>query len=775
MPPTGAKKVVCDICGDKVWSNNIKKHVEACLKKQQGVAPRRLQFVLAPQGSGYTNDDKPCGTCGRYPEYKLILCPETNALCAPCAFWGDPNKRHLPYFTLDDRRLENREKSQDLRALSGSRIVQTRGDERIDWSLEICEESGMTLEDTAREFVVTAPDDSWRTGGDPRQVARAHPSVERFVVTYFGDMPAEKTAAILTKLRMLQRRDLPKTYSGESYPQFSESMNILAVKKDPMFSYLPAATAILVASVVQGNIVLNRSALVRACRPVNRRAAQGAQCRSLVSKAASRAYHSGGDEMLALVHRNQLLAGVVTGGANEWRDRWGHEGDDSFGLRCRKDGLQVIMTRGSQLYHTATLDEDTLAGCSFGGKGQRATVLQAFNSIDRDNGDNIVGQAYLSLPYTRPQAQNFSSALLALRSGDVVMLHVGVHASRVIELGPIRGGESRDADLVEAYHVFGRLFDPDVYAQRSASSAETFVRGLLYPDECSGILISGLDMGGIVKLRGETEWCVIGRDCVKHPLDAEICTALDRTLARRVLDLDWTLANVPQDDWTGETVMRRENLVKVMPRADDAYRIHRIFFGPLLAALNDDEADATAVLEECWGALKQGCATMGPERFMAHVREVFQAKHADDIARELLRPREVIITSVDIHNDDADLQERVVLVERQGLDGVRGALAARLAAREAQPRNEPASELGVELDAKVSSLPPAALAGVAQALDGDARPRMRPQPPQSAFDDTELVFACVEVKYTNPTGRYTGRGAAGGGPPEQPLASRLLN
>ena len=116
--------------------------------------------------------------------------------------------------------------------------------------------------------------------------------------------------------------------------------------------------------------------------------------------------------MLALIHRSQLLAGVVMKGrgAKEWRVRWGHEGDDSFGLRCRKDGLQVIMTRGSQLYHTATLDEDTLAGCSFGGKSQRTTVLQAFSSIDRDAGDNVVGQAYLSLPYTRPQARGLSSA-----------------------------------------------------------------------------------------------------------------------------------------------------------------------------------------------------------------------------------------------------------------------------------------------------------------------------------------------------------------------------
>ena len=136
---------------------------------------------------------------------------------------------------------------------------------------------------------------------------------------------------------------------------------------------------------------------------------------------------------------------------------------------------------------------------------------------------------------------------------------------------------------------------------------------------------------------------------------------------------------------------------------------------------------------------------------MAHVREVFQAKHADAIARELLRPREVIITSVDIHNDDAEPERRVAHVERRGLDDLRRALAARLAAREAQPSDEPASELGVELDAKVSSLPPAALAGVAQALDGDARPRMRPQPPQRAFG-ADLVFACVEVKYTNLTG-----------------------
>ena len=59
------------------------------------------------------------------------------------------------------------------------------------------------------------------------------------------------------KLRELKKRDLPQTYSGTKYYQVTESMNILADKEDPMFSCLPAATIMLVASVVQGNIVLN--------------------------------------------------------------------------------------------------------------------------------------------------------------------------------------------------------------------------------------------------------------------------------------------------------------------------------------------------------------------------------------------------------------------------------------------------------------------------------------------------------------------------------------
>ena len=81
------------------------------------------------------------------------------------------------------------------------------------------------------------------------------------------------------------------------------------------------------------------------------------------------------------------------------------------------------------------------------------------------------------------------------------MLRVAVTAEDVVELGPIRGA-FRDVDLATAYDTFGRWFDPDVYAQRSATAAQDFVQGLLNPGECSGILISGLDMGGILKLAG---------------------------------------------------------------------------------------------------------------------------------------------------------------------------------------------------------------------------------------------------------------------------------
>ena len=82
------------------------------------------------------------------------------------------------------------------------------------------------------------------------------------------------------------------------------------------------------------------------------------------------------------------------------------------------------------------------------------------------------------------------------------MLHVAEDATRVIELGPIRGGESRNVDLAAAYHAYGRLFDSEVYAQRGATAAEDFVRRALNPGECNGILMNGQDMGGILKLAG---------------------------------------------------------------------------------------------------------------------------------------------------------------------------------------------------------------------------------------------------------------------------------
>ena len=332
-----------------------------------------------------------------------------------------------------------------------------------------------------------------------------------------------------------------------------------------------------------------------------------------------------------------------------------------------------------------------------------------------------------------------------------MFLRIAEDATRVIELGPIRGGVSRDVDLAAAYHAYGRLFDSKVYAQRGATAAEDFVRRALNPGECNGILMNGQDMGGIVKLNGETEWRVVGRDCVDHPLDAQICAALDRTLARRVLNLDWTTADAPQDNWTGNTKMRLDNLEKVMTRADDAFRTSKVVFARFRAALAEDDADAASILGSCWDTLKRGCETMGPDGFMAHVREVFMEEYADDIARELLRPRKVEIISVNIHDAKAEPTSRVVLVERQGLDDLKDALRARLATRVAQPRDLPASELDAVLDAKVAGLPPGALASISGALDGDVRPRMRPQPRQSAFG-TELVFACVEVKYTNLTG-----------------------
>ena len=335
------------------------------------------------------------------------------------------------------------------------------------------------------------------------------------------------------------------------------------------------------------------------------------------------------------------------------------------------------------------------------------------------------------------------------------MLHVAEDATRVIELGPILGGESRDADLMAAYHAFGDRFDCGVYEQRGATAPEDFVRRLLNPGECCGVLISGLDLGGVLRRANETEWRVIGRDCVDHPLDAAICTALDLNRARVVLDFDWTTADAPQDNWTGNTQMRLDNLVKVMPRADDALRLSEVVFARFRAALADDDADAASILGSCWDTLKQGCETMGAERFMAEVRAEFQAKHADDIARELLRPREVEIMSVNIHDAKAEPERRVVSVERRGLGHLRDALAARLAAREAQPRDAPASAFEGRLEAKLAGLPSELLVSVAEAadqkLDGDARPRMRPQPPQRAFD-TDLVFACVEVKYTKLTG-----------------------
>ena len=335
------------------------------------------------------------------------------------------------------------------------------------------------------------------------------------------------------------------------------------------------------------------------------------------------------------------------------------------------------------------------------------------------------------------------------------MLHVAADATRVIELGPIRGGELRDADLVAAYHAFGSRFDPGVYAQRGATAAEDFAYRVLNPGWCDGILMGGLDMGGILKPAGETGWRVVGRDCIDHRLDAEISTALDKNRGRVVLDLAWTRADAPQDAWAGDKDMRLENLEKVMQHADNAFRIREVVFARFRAALADDDADANAVLESCWDTLKQGCETMGPERFMAHIREVFQAKHADAIARELLRPREVSIISVNIHDDDAEPERRVAYVERRGLDDLRRALAARLATREAQPRDLPSSGVEGLLGAKLADLPSELLASVTEAvdqkLDGDARPRMRPQPPQRAFDN-DLVLPVWKSKIINLTG-----------------------
>ena len=78
--------------------------------------------------------------------------------------------------------------------------------------------------------------------------------------------------------------------------------------------------------------------------------------------------------------------------------------------------LQILLDRGARVYRTAELEEGTIAGCSFGTKSQLDALLQAFNKKDVD--EKLVGQNAVSFAYTRPQAQDFSSALRSLQPGD---------------------------------------------------------------------------------------------------------------------------------------------------------------------------------------------------------------------------------------------------------------------------------------------------------------------------------------------------------------------
>ena len=220
---------------------------------------------------------------------------------------------------------------------------------------------------------------------------------------------------------MLKPLDRPRTYSGVKYSQFTESMAALSEAPDPLFGDVPAATTILLASAVQASILVSGNPAVRQCKPTNRRQAQGCACRTLLAKATRDAFVYDGDETLALLERNKRIVGVASvaghnDGGRAWRHRWGHDGDTSFGLKCRSDGLQILLDRGSRVYCTVTLDEDTLAGCSFGTKSQLDALLQAFNKKEDD--ENLAGQKAVSIRYTRPQAAHFSSALRSLRHGD---------------------------------------------------------------------------------------------------------------------------------------------------------------------------------------------------------------------------------------------------------------------------------------------------------------------------------------------------------------------